>query len=358
LALEEKIMRISYQYPAEMKGKIGNWGLFALLCFLSISRPLTAQLIPNLGGTRAGTSAMTALKLDVSPKVAALGGAGNSLPGDGYAGQWNVAGLADLENTTFNVSNAFYVAGLNHSYFSAVLPHARVGNFAVSAMSLTTGAMEKRTEFQPLGTGEYFYAANTAVGLSYAKLLTTRFSFGATAKFVNEMLDNYNANSVLVDMGFLYRLEFKDIRFAVNIQNFGPNSRISGTKPLSPINDNSVRLDAFPAPAMFSMGFSMVPWKDTTQKNQLMVIGQVNHPNDNAANVRLGAEFTFRNLLFLRAGYKLNVTDNIYPTLGVGVRTRLGRHPILLDYAIDPIQHLGWINRVGLQFSITKREKR
>ena len=64
-----------------------------------------------------------------------------------------------------------------------------------------------------------------------------------------------------------------------------------------------------------------------------MVAAQLNHPNDNAENLRFGLEYEYMKLFFARAGYKLSVKGQDYPTFGVGVRTRLGGHPFYIDYS-------------------------
>jgi hypothetical protein len=314
------------------------------------------QLVPNLGGERAGVSGFTFLKTDLSPRAAAMAGAQNSVSGDGYAGNWNPAALADLQYPTFAFANTFWIDGINHGFFSFVHPTKRMGTIGLVAQTLATPAMERRTELQPNGTGEYFYASNTAIGLTYSKLLTDKFSYGATLKYVNENLDGFIAQTALVDVGFLYRVGFKDLQFAVNLMHFGLNSKLDGDRNLNPFA-RDIRLESYPSPSVFSMGLSMVPWKNEGDKSQLLTVLQVNHPSDNSANIRAGLEYSFRQLLFLRAGYKVNVDDNPFPTMGIGVLTRLGRHPVSIDYGVDPIRNLGWRQRVGLVFNFVSAKQ-
>jgi len=310
------------------------------------------QLFPKLGAQRAGISALTFLKIDSSPRSAGMAGAQVAVQGDAYATSYNVAGLADNETKNFAAANTFYVAGTNHAFFSAMLPHPKLGNFALHATSFTTGAMERRTEFQPLGTGEYFYAYNVAVGLAYSKKLTEMFSYGISLKYINETLDRFVAHTMAIDLGFLYRTDFKDLKFAVSLQNFGPNSKLKGNKPNLPLSKPQKDLESNPSPTNFSLGISMIPIKK--EKHQLLTIVQLNHPNDNAENIRIGLEYGFHQLLFFRTGYKINVKDQPYPTFGLGIKTRYTKHPLLIDYAIDPTLYLGWIHRIGVSLFINK----
>ncbi len=329
--------------------------LYTLLLVVMLAPAANAQLLPRLGGQRAGISALTFLKIDPSPRSAAMASANVAMMGDVYATNTNPAGLADVDKLSFAAANTFWVAGINHAFFSAVMPTKKSGVFGLSVTSLMTGAMERRTEFQPDGTGEFFTASNTAIGLSYSKRLTDFFSYGVTLKYVNESLAEYTAHTGVIDLGFLYRTDFKDLSFAVGLQSFGTNSKLSGDYQPDGLNSQPVNLEAYPAPTLFKIGVSMVPWK--AEDKSLTAIVQLNHPNDNAENIRLGLEFEYRKLLYLRAGYKINVTDQVYPTAGIGIRSRIGKHPLIVDYGVDPTRYLGWIHRFGISFAINKMDR-
>ena len=213
--------------------------------------------------------------------------------------------------------------------------------------------MEVRTEFQPDGTGEYFYATYLTAGLTYAKELTDRFSYGLTAKYVHERLADFSANTAVADLGFLYKTDYKDLRFAVVVQNFGVNSTLKGNFDKdSTFTVNAPSLESYPAPTIFKLGISIVPWRNEAEDQSLTTSLQLNHPNDNAENLRLGVEYTYHELIFLRAGYKLNVKDQNYPTAGLGLRMRVGRHPLLFDYGYEPMRYLGAVHRIGLSFTL------
>jgi hypothetical protein len=313
-----------------------------------------AQLLPRLGGQRAGISALTFLKIDPSPRSAAMASANVAMPGDVYSTNTNPAGLADIDKLSFGATNTFWPAGINLAYFSGVKP-TRAGVFGLSVTSLMTGRMERRTEFQPDGTGQYFSASNTAVGLSYSKRLTDYFSYGVTLKYVNEQLAEYVAHTGVVDLGFLYRTDWKDLSFAVAMQSFGTNSKLKGSYEPDGLNSKPVTINSYPAPTVFKLGVSMVPWK--TDDMSLIATVQLNHPSDNAENIRIGLEYEYKKLLYLRAGYKINVDDQKYPTAGLGLRSRIGKHPLTIDYAIDPTPYLGWIHRFGLTFAVNKLDR-
>ncbi len=327
-----------------------------LIILMLIGSAVQAQLLPNLGGQRAGTAAFTFLKLSNSPRMSAMGGTGIAVQGDAYSTNTNPASMVDVQQTTFALSNTLYFSDMQNTYLSVIFPTKRYHRWGLNIQSFRSDAMEKRTEFQPNGTGEYFYAQNLAIGASYAKVLSDYFSYGVNLKYIYEGIDEYYVHSGVIDVGFLYRTDFKDLRFAVFLNNFGVNTRIDGeTNTLAAFNTNNPDINAYAAPTMFKMGLSMVPYKD--KKNSVMIAAELHHPNDNSENIRLGAEYSWMNIVALRAGYKIGVKDQPIPTFGIALRTRVGRYPLTFDYAADPHPYLGTTQQIGLQLSLNKKEK-
>lgn len=331
--------------------------LFLLCLCMGFTQSLSAQVFPALGGQRAGISALTYLKINLNPRTAGLGGTSLCVTGDAYSALSNPASLSETKGLTVGLTNTSWAAGTQAGAFTLSKPF-KMGHLGLSVTGLSSGAMDVRTEFQPNGTGEKFYASYVSVGLTYSKQLTDYFRYGATIKYVREQLGMFSANTAAIDLGFLYRTNFKDLSFAVVVQNFGLNSQLAGDLPEnSPFSSQSRSLDDYPAPTVFQLGLSMIPWRNGDSTQTLTTLAQLNHPNDNAENIRLGLEYAYRSLLFLRAGYKLNVVDQDLPTFGFGLRMRIGRHPLRLDYAFDPTDFQGVIHRTGLSFSLNPAKR-
>jgi hypothetical protein len=108
-------------------------------------------------------------------------------------------------------------------------------------------------------------------------------------------------------------------------------------------------------PTVFSLGASIVPWK--AERQSLLVSVQLNHPSDNAENYRLGFEYEYLKLLYLRTGVKLNVDGQPFPTFGFGLRHRVGGHPLALSYAANPTEFFGVLHTLGLSFTLNKQER-
>ena len=316
-----------------------------------------AQLLPVYGGERAGLSALSFLKNDISPRSVGMAGATASINGDAYSIFHNVAGIADVDETSFALTNSLLGAGINQSFASAIFPFkSKTSSLGFSLNSLSSGAIEERTEFQPEGTGRKVYATNVAFGVSYAQQLSRHFSIGGTLKYIYENLAEYTNHAANVDVGFLYDTEFKDLRFAVLVRNFGGNTSLMGSYIAASYNrTGATNLESNTFPNIFSMAISMIPWKN--DRHSLLTAFQLNHPNDNAENYALGVEYAYMKLLFARAGIKINVKGQSYPSFGFGTRVMIGAHPLNIDYAAIPTDYLGFQHVFGLRFSLNRSER-
>lgn len=327
-----------------------------LLLLLGLSSLFSqAQLLPNFGGQRAGLSALSFLKNDLSPVSFAMASASVANKGNLYSSENNPAALVQIKSSGIVISNLSVGAGIHQSFLASgfTLDDGSVIGFNVN--SLNAGAMEIRTEFEPNGTGQLFYANNTALGMNYARKLSQNFSIGIGLKYIYEGIASYTNHTITADIGFLYTTDYKDLTFAVVVKNFGGNSQMIGSDLETTFNRTDVVLNKYTTPSIFKMGFSFVPYESKSKK--VVASAELNHPSDNAENIRLGGELSFRDLLFTRLGYKLSVQGQNYPTAGIGVKTRLGVHPLYIDYAVNPTNRLGVQHLIGLSIPFNNDQR-
>lgn len=325
---------------------------FVLILFLSWNFA-SAQILPNFGGQRAGISALSFLKNDLNPVTSGMANAGTAWVGNAFVASNNPAGMTDVSHASIGLSNLTIGSGLNQSNLGSVFTLANQGKIGFGVNTLNTGSMPVRTELQPNGTGEYFSANNTAIGLSYAQKLSDKFSLGVTTKYIYEAISTYRNHTAALDIGFLYKTDFKDLTFAVAMVNFGGNTRLSGTDLAVKYNRSDITTQSYTLPTVFKMGFSMKMYEK--DKHVIRAGAELNHPNDNAENIRFGGEYTFANLLFLRTGYKLSVKGQNFPTFGVGYRTKLMGRAMYIDYANNPTNRMGIQHILGLRVNFEKQ---
>jgi len=264
--------------------------------------------------TRVGTTAAQFLKLGVGARAISLGGSFVAEANDMSAVYWNPAGFARLSGRHLQLSNTRYLADVNYNFVAFGTSIDRVGSIGVSLLMVDSGDMAVRTEMQPEGTGEQFNVLSFALQLSYARNLSDQFSIGANIKLVQEQIWHSKASAVAFDIGTLFTTPFSSLRLGASMSNLGPKLRMEGRDILfsedpSPntigtaeIVNAQYRTDSFSMPLIFRVGLAWDAINDGTHR--IVVMTDATHPNDNAEYVNAGAEYTFRNLISFRAGYR------------------------------------------------------
>lgn len=317
----------------------------AAVLVLLVPATLThAQLMPLLGGQRAGISSLQFLKLGAGARAAAMGESFVAVSNDVSALHYNPAGIVQFSDNQVHFSHSTWLVDLNHEFAGAVYHLSPADALGVFVTSLNTEDMEITTETQPLGTGRYFHYGDVAIGLSYARALTSQFSFGATVKYVEETIDVLKTRAVLVDLGTYYWTGLGSTRFSVAVSNFGQNVAPEGDV-VTPDGRSFSGFQDFSPPTVFRIGFAMDPIQEGDHR--LTTAIQLNHPNDNSENLALGAEYGWNELLFARAGYKLNVDEESL-SAGAGVRAPLSFFRIAADYAFVAFGRLGSVHKISL----------
>lgn len=324
---------------------------FLAACLIMLTpAPSGAQLIPNLGGQRAGISAFQFLKIDAGARGVGMGGTFVAVANDVSSLYWNPAGLAQTEKNQIIVTHTNYVVDIQHEFLAASYHLSSNDAVGVSVTSLHTDDMEVTTETQPFGTGRYFSFGDIAFGATYSRKMTDQFSFGLTIRYVEETLDMLKMRGVVADIGTYYWTGLGTSRFAVVVSNFGGDVSPTGSAPQYDGTDVTA-FQAFSPPTRFKIGFAIEPFEWENQRLTTSI--ELNHPNDNAENVHLGFEYGYQERLFLRAGAKRTIGESLLGadgtgssdvTLGMGVAMPVGSNQITVDYAFANFNALGSIH--------------
>lgn len=331
--------------------------LGSLIVLLSCRESGHGQLIPNLGGQRAGISAFQFLKIGAGARAVGMGETFIAIGNDVSTLYWNPAGLAQFTDDQVIFGHAEYVVDIKHEFFGIAHHFATGDALGLSIISLHMQDMPVTTETQPFGTGQNFSFGDIAIGLSYARKMTDQFSFGVTLRYIEETLDVLKMRSVLADIGTYYWTGLGSARFAVVVSNFGADVTPSGTvTELSgqPVTD----FQSYSPPTQFKIGFAMDPMQDENQRITTSV--ELNHPNDNAENLHFGIEYQWQRWLWLRAGLKRTIGERLLAsdntsagdiTAGLGVAVPTAISDIHLDYAYANFNALGSVHRISVGFS-------
>ena len=322
-----------------------------LIALIIIASAAYSQLIPQLGNQRAGTSSLQFLKIGVGGRATGMGESFIAVSNDMSALYWNPAGLLQFKEYGVHFTHSEWLVDLKHEFAGGIYRFGGNNVIGFSVIALHTAAMKKTTEFQPNGTGEYFKFGDLGFGLTFARKLTDQFSFGITVRYVEETLAELKMRGVMFDLGTYYWTGLSNTRFAVTISNFGPQVKPSGSVEL--VGGRTLNsFQQFPPPTIFRIGFAYDPVDNT--KNKLTTSIQLNHPNDNAENLNLGAEYSYKDFLFVRGGYKFNVDSENY-SAGIGFKVPVSITKTSLDYSVANFKDLGLTHRISLSLLFDKK---
>lgn len=314
--------------------------LFAILLVTFLVLPAKAQL-SNDGETetitKVGTTAAQFLKIGVGARAVAMGGSFAAEANDLSALYWNPAGLSKIRGGALQLSTTQYLADITYSHAAVGFNLGSMGTLAASLLYLDSGDMEVRTISEPEGTGEQFSKQDLALQISYARALTDRFSIGTTVKYIREKIWHSSATATAFDIGVLFTTPYEALRLGASMSNFGPKMQMSGRDIIFSVDpaqnqegnvevvNTEYLLDRFPLPLLFRVGLA---WDAiNTADHRVLVTTDTATPNDNSQYVNSGMEYSFRDLLALRLGYRNRFeTDGEQGlTWGVGLNMRIDR---------------------------------
>lgn len=266
------------------------------------------------GVSKTGTVAATFLEIPVGATAVGMGSAFVSLANDASSLYWNPAGAGWLAQSEVLAVHTNWIADTRFDYAALVLPMEDFGTLGVNFTSLNMDDMKVTTVEKPEGTGEYFSAGDLAVGVSYAHRLTDRFTIGFNAKYIQQTIWHESANAFAVDLGTIFKTDLiGGLTIGATLSNFGTPMKMSGRDArqfgmLDPTKQGTnsaipqdIEMDSWDLPLLFQIGVSTTPLK--TDNYRITVAADALHPNDDYESVNVGAEFAFRDVLFLRGGY-------------------------------------------------------
>lgn len=314
--------------------------------------------------SKVGTSMGQFLLIEPSARYAAMGNAAATAHDEVLAAYYNAAAIGYLDHYAAQFTHALWFADISYDHAAVAIPlGGDKGNLELSLTSLNSGDIDVRTVAEPLGTGERYHVSDVSFAIGYGRRLTQLFSLGVQAHYVQETIWNDAARTVAVSAGTLYRLGDQGLEIGSSLNYFGTGSSFSG-------RDLTIRFDAdpdthgdnsnlpadqstgrFPVPVLFRVGLGLPLKIGPDQRLRIGIDGY--HPSDNTESLSFGGEWSYRQLIDLRAGYQnlLLQDSELGLTLGAGIRARVGDTKIKADYAWAAHRHLDGTHRFTLGVS-------
>lgn len=325
------------------------------------------QIVSAQETNKIGTSAATFLRIPVGARATGMGSSFVSIVDDPSALYWNPSALSSINSKALIFDHSPWLPGIQFDFVGFVLPLRDLGTVGISTTILHTDEMEVTTPAQQMGTGETFAASSIALGVSYSRSLTDRFTIGGTFKYIRETIYNSSASGIAFDVGTIFETPFAGIRLGASISNFGTKMQMDGEDlniradiaPNQQGTNQSVvgrlKTDEFDLPLIMRIGISGEVMK--TENFRFTISADGVNPNDNAPSVNLGGEIGLLDeTIRVRAGYRdLFLHENEFGlTFGLSVNELkiIGGVSISTEYAYQNYVHLGNSNRftVGIRF--------
>lgn len=339
-----------------------NRNIFLSICALSFLVVAISSAQFSQGTTKVGTTVAQFLKIGAGARSLGMGGSAAALEGDVYSIYWNPGALARIEGDgAASFTHAAWIADINFDFAAASLS---IGDFGVLGISVTSLGVPQdivRTEDHPNGDGRVWDANDFALGVTYARALTDRFSIGATFKYIRQGIWNESAQGVAFDIGTIYTTQFNDMKIGASISNFGTKMRLQGpdltfnNTPEGQLGQGPQNIpaeyatDYYDIPLSFRLGLSMDVFKSELMRTTVAV--DATHPNDNSEYINSGVEFGFRETFFARVGYKSLFLPNSEEglTWGAGVSAAVSSSTAMkVDYAFANYGRLKNVQYVSL----------
>lgn len=312
----------------------GFSGTTRLVVFLATFAVLTALPQGSVAGTDGGRTAADFLQIGWGARAAAMSDAFTAVSRGADATYWNPAGLAAMDSPAeISFGHLSWYQGVSVEHGAAAF---RIGNRLTAGAALTFLSYGSIDGYGRDGsaTGSAVTAFDWALGLSGALSLTDDLALGASARVVNQRLDDINAEAIGFDVGIGWDLG--SIRLAAAAANLGSELDFEGVRASQP--------------TMIRAGAAIRPFGPN-----LLTAIEVRQSWSGTTTLRHGVEVAFDDTYFLRGGYSLFPGDDArgliqQTAIGAGLRWEA----VEIDYAYGAADQFSdeSVHRLTLHFSL------
>ncbi len=308
---------------------------------------------------RVGTTAVNFLEIGYGSEGIAMGDALVSSVDDVSGIYWNPAGLAYMQNSEAQVMYQPWIAGINTAFVGVGVVVPSIGTLGIGMVNINYGEMDVTSLDAQDGTGERFQAGEYAFSLTYSRLITEWFAFGASAKYIASNIWHVTASALAIDLGVIVHTHFFSVtgkradglKIGMSISNYGTRLKYDGLDLIHPIDiapnesgnyadtPGQYRLSEWELPLIFRIGISAIIFK--RDHHNVTVAVDALHPNNNAESINAGLQYGLSvpgtGQFFLRGGSKgMFLPESEFGwSLGAGFQKLLmGNMSIKFDYAV------------------------
>ena len=315
---------------------------------------------------KTGQAGMTFLKIGPNARAAGMGDAFTAASTGAAATFYNPAGLGFLRGK-FEATGGMiqWIADINVTAAALGVPLSISGGDPDVVVGVSFVTMDYGTIYGTVIDNDQQYGyreinelepSEMAIGLTFARQFTDKFSLGVTAKYVSQGLPWYDTGgglwtptaadeessvyAIAWDAGTVYRTGIGSSVISMSIRNFA--------RSVEHIRD-SYRL-----PMTFNIGVSMdvldlAPDLQNSGHRLLVAVDGI-HPSDHPEKLSIGGEYSFSDMIFVRGGYGFNQDARTF-SAGAGIRYSIAGVGAAFDYAMSDFgEALGMVNYFTLSF--------
>ena len=315
--------------------------------------------------TKVGTTAANFLTIPVGPRATGMGGAFTSVANDATTAYWNAGGLSRVPRSELTFAYTEWLVQTKFNWFGVALKLDEDNAVALFVNQLDYGEEEVTSPDAPNGTGERWKAEDIAVGVSYAKNLTDKFSIGGTVKYISQSIWNENATAWAIDVGLLFYTPLDGLNLGMNISNFGTEMKLDGEDLLQPADvdpshagnnaniTSKLETDSWPLPLVFAVGLSYDVLSASSDWRWILSSDAV-VPNNQSTYGNFGTELVWSDIISLRVGYNSLLKEDAEEglTAGVGIQYDFGSFFAKFDYSYTDFGVFDQISRFSLSVGI------
>jgi len=351
--------------------KYRTLSLFVIACVLLL---VSASAMAG-SGKQIATTGASELLIPVGARSTALSGSNIAMVNGIDAVYWNPAGASVMDTQAEAVlSYQNYLADINVTYFGALANLGTIGNFGINVKSLSFGDIMETTVDNPEGTGTVFSPSYITLGFHFSRKFTDRIHFGINGKVISEAIQSVSATGFGADLGLQYINDATGLRLGVVLANFGTSMEFQGSDL-----EYSTQLPGTEAGSTEG-SFSMIPM-DFDLPTQLKIgVGYELDFADNVVDLSgtfvnnssafdqyiVGAEYSFKDMFFLRGSYSLAYKQGIPdenegfvsqsedylfgPAFGAGFKLGTAGVNLKFDYAYQTTEYFNDTQWFGFTF--------
>ena len=284
------------------------------------------------------------LRIDMSPRSAALGGSFVSNNDDADVLFYNPAGMNLLSGNPVSLSYVNYLLDINLASIAYSTEYEGIGRFGAGLKYINYGTFTGADELGNL-TSDYG-AGEMELLVGYANSLDENFYYGANAKFIYSSLAGYSSAAYAFDLGLHYAFPEQLINIGFSVLNMGAQmDKYIDTKedlPLDVVIGVSKKLEHLPLKVYLDFH-------------------KLNEDQDNFGDrfkaFSAGAEVTLSRVLTLRLGYNNEKRTELkigsfagLAGFNLGVGALISHYQF--NYGFSSMGAIGGIHRIGVSTKI------